>query len=216
METIKKTRGVFALIQVPATKCVLLSERADGKGWNLPGGGREEGETDEQALVREVREETGLEISVGTRVGPEHVFKDDTAVAYLCEIIGGELRSTKEAVRHHFCSAEDLKAGTIRVNAGGEVNGINVPLKLVGPEGRLGRTGRMVWDALSLLEEPQRDHAPFDSFDFVGLALEENLAEGVLQALGDCFYELQPSGYVLCWPRHDPYTPNGRMEANTF
>lgn len=45
---------------------LLLDQDADtGRSWSLPGGKAEEGEALGDALVREMREEAGLEVQVG-------------------------------------------------------------------------------------------------------------------------------------------------------
>ena len=47
-------------------KILIVKQRVDGtRGWSLPGGKLERGETLEQAVVRELKEETGLDVSAG-------------------------------------------------------------------------------------------------------------------------------------------------------
>ena len=70
---------------------VLLSIRSDLFGWELPGGTLEAGETAIQAVVREVREETGLEVEPFVHVGDwvRRGFRPHTARVYLCRVVGG-------------------------------------------------------------------------------------------------------------------------------
>lgn len=60
---------------------LILRGHEPGKGlWSIPGGRIEPGETDEQAVIREVREETGLTVTCGRLLGTAELAGQDGAV----------------------------------------------------------------------------------------------------------------------------------------
>jgi 8-oxo-dGTP diphosphatase len=60
--------------------------------WELPGGKVAAGETDADALVRELEEELGVEVTVGERLGGDVVLNDRmTLRAYLVTQTGGSV-----------------------------------------------------------------------------------------------------------------------------
>jgi 8-oxo-dGTP diphosphatase len=99
---------------------VLLVKRAHEplKGeWSLPGGAVEVGEPLEAALVREVREETCLDVTVGPvvevldRIGRDandRVEYHFVIVDYLCRVVGGTARCGSDAEDVRWVERTDL------------------------------------------------------------------------------------------------------------
>ena len=100
--------GAFAIIE-DGEKRFLCSLRRDMNLWNLPGGGIEEGENPWDAVVREVREETGLDTAVDRLQGVYTKKGSDIIVfSFVCTIIAGTLRLTDEAREHRYFGIDEL------------------------------------------------------------------------------------------------------------
>jgi 8-oxo-dGTP diphosphatase len=74
--------------------------------WALPGGRMEPGETVEQTIVREVKEETGLDVLVVRKIGEYHEQGIQEGVEYdyhpaclLVRVLGGELRRQQNEIQ---------------------------------------------------------------------------------------------------------------------
>ncbi|RJS47447.1 NUDIX hydrolase [Nocardioides cavernaquae] len=103
---------------------VLMIHKTDNDKWALPGGGHEIGESIADAVVREVKEETGYDVEVvtitGTYTNPRHVMAYDDgevrqqfSIAFLARLLGGEAQTSSESDRVEWVSPDDLKALTI-------------------------------------------------------------------------------------------------------
>ena len=84
---------VAAAIELDGRYLVARRTRpADVAGrWEFPGGKVEAGETEEQALIREIREELGVDVEVVRRIPGEWPLHDDLVLhLYVARLITGE------------------------------------------------------------------------------------------------------------------------------
>ena len=74
---------------------ILLCQLTRSRQWTLPGGGIDFGEAPVDAVVREVQEETGFDVSVGELIGVYSYLKKNVdevhgvQIMYSAEITGG-------------------------------------------------------------------------------------------------------------------------------
>jgi 8-oxo-dGTP diphosphatase len=107
---------VGAVIKDDRGRLLLIKRgHAPGAGlWSLPGGRIEPGESDDEALVREMREETGLVIEAGQLIGtvlrPAHDGGVFDIRDYAATVIGGTLRPGDDAADARWVDASELES----------------------------------------------------------------------------------------------------------
>ncbi|WP_068717837.1 NUDIX hydrolase [Vibrio tritonius] len=97
-------------------KILLVREREDG-AWSLPGGWGDVCETPTQGVIREVKEESGLDVKNPRLVAikdravhgynpifPFHIYK----LFFICEFVGGEITENIEISEAGFFSLDDI------------------------------------------------------------------------------------------------------------
>lgn len=73
---------------------VLMIRTIDSNSWSIPSGGVEDGETVEEACIREVAEETGYEVKIVKELHTKKTIVKEYKVTtqyFLCEITGGDI-----------------------------------------------------------------------------------------------------------------------------
>ncbi|MEV0195457.1 (deoxy)nucleoside triphosphate pyrophosphohydrolase [Nonomuraea sp. NPDC050691] len=85
---------VVAAVIVDPERRVLAAQRAEppalAGGWEFPGGKVDPGESEADALVRECREELGVEVAVGERVGGDWALAEGYVMrVWLCSLADG-------------------------------------------------------------------------------------------------------------------------------
>lgn len=119
--------GCSAIIFDQQREKVLLTRREDNNQWCLPGGGMEPGESASETCVREVEEETGLQVTIKRLIGvyttPHQliVYRDGNkfqlvALCFEAEIVGGELRLSCETTEYGYFSYQEIQKLDLLLN----------------------------------------------------------------------------------------------------
>lgn len=98
---------------------LLLVRRAhppDAGLWSLPGGRIEPGETAECAAAREVAEETGLHVAIGTALCRVELAGRYVVDDFAATVTGGTLRAGDDALEVRWCTPAEL--GRLHLTAG--------------------------------------------------------------------------------------------------
>ncbi len=108
---------------------VLLQRRDDNGRWGLPGGGVDPGESVRAAIVREVHEETGLDVEplrvIGVYSDPANhqviTYPDGNVIHYVstvfeCAVRGGTLACGAESLELGYFAPDALPEDTLPIS----------------------------------------------------------------------------------------------------
>ncbi len=104
------TYSIAGIIFSKDRKNVLLIKRRDVPVWVLPGGGKEEGESYEEAIIREIKEETGFSVKITKTIGEYFPMNRLSRHTYLyeCEILDGRATISNETKEVKFFPLDSL------------------------------------------------------------------------------------------------------------
>ena len=119
--------GCSAVIFDKSREKILLTRREDNNQWCLPSGGMEPGESASETCIREVEEETGLQVAIKHLIGiyttPDEliVYQDGNriqlvALCFEAEIVGGELRMSCETTEYGYFSYQEIQKLDLLLN----------------------------------------------------------------------------------------------------
>jgi len=110
--------GVGAVVLGSKGVLLVRRDKDPGKGlWSIPGGGVEVGETQAEAVVREVQEETGIECEVIELISTDDVILHDADGRvefhyllnhYLTRAVGGEISQESPEAEVRWFNLDDL------------------------------------------------------------------------------------------------------------
>lgn len=86
----------------------ILLIKSPRRGWEYPGGMVEPGETFQDALLREIKEEAGIDVEIIGFVGLcKNVEKDVVNIDFACKAVGGQLTTSDESSEVMWVNRED-------------------------------------------------------------------------------------------------------------
>lgn len=129
MERIDELRAGVAVIILDEKNQVLLQKRADVGLWGIPSGHVEIGETVSEAAIREVKEETNLDVKIKKLIGvysdrnsqvftyPNGKIVHFITTCFLAEITGGELKvNSDESLDIKFFGQQNLPHDLLKMH----------------------------------------------------------------------------------------------------
>jgi ADP-ribose pyrophosphatase YjhB (NUDIX family) len=110
--------AVTAFVQDSAGR-ILMERRTDNGRWGLPGGTHQAGESITETVVREVVEETGLQVKVDRMIGiytdPRRVIafsdgevRQEFSMCFAAHVVGGDLAVSTESLAVEWIARDCL------------------------------------------------------------------------------------------------------------